>query len=374
MKKAFLRVILFFLLSNVFAVCLAEIPFILDDDDKMLIWANVNNNEGYYIFDTGAYDIFVFDSLENLFEVKTENTWILGKYQPFDYYALNSVSFGDSVFEGNFLVAQLLEEKQFFSESIKGIIGLSIFGNMNFEISFSKKNIYLYNSYESNYSDFCPLLCIDNMLYIQGSFDGSDDILLIDTGDSDCIKTSLRDIYSSRGILFKKVFCNPIREFAAYEDYYLFNYKKISIFDREFFDVLIFSNTTFAQESTGILGMGFLKKYDLFFNRDDKKLYYKFINDKDTPIIVENKPISGILRIDIDFQTFEIIIAEIIENSPSFNAGLRLNDRISAINNYTISELSIDSVINMLRSENISLDVKRDSGKEKLSFFIEKIF
>jgi C-terminal processing protease CtpA/Prc len=120
--------------------------------------------------------------------------------------------------------------------------------------------------------------------------------------------------------------------------------------------------------------MGFLKKYDLFFNRDDKKLYYKFINDKDTPIIVENKPISGILRIDIDFQTFEIIIAEIIENSPSFNAGLRLNDRISAINNYTISELSIDSVINMLRSENISLDVKRDSGKEKLSFFIEKIF
>ncbi len=78
----------------------------------MFAYGIVNDISGYYMLDTGASAMVLFDSVQNLPEIEVEDNtmWMLGKTFESSWHILSKVQLGESELEGEFQAIQPPEE------------------------------------------------------------------------------------------------------------------------------------------------------------------------------------------------------------------------------------------------------------------------
>ncbi len=103
------------------------------------------------------------------------------------------------------------------------------------------------------------------------------------------------------------------------------------------------------KQRTGNLGADILKKFTVIFDYQDAAMYLKKNNRFSETF---EHDMSGIELYVDDKQYNRVFISRVEPASPAEKAGILANDEILSINFASISNYSLDSVINLLKSEN----------------------
>ncbi len=103
------------------------------------------------------------------------------------------------------------------------------------------------------------------------------------------------------------------------------------------------------KQRTGNLGADILKKFTVIFDYQDAAMYLKKNNHYGESF---EHDMSGIELYVDDRQYNRVFISRVEPESPAEKAGILANDEILSINFASITNYSLDSVINLLKSEN----------------------
>jgi hypothetical protein len=263
-------------------------------------------------------------------------------------YALNRIVFGDLELKTrSWLITRSDILNSVKNEGYDGILGTRIFEGYWCELSFSKNKIILHKEKPEYFTGYTPAMILNRYnadFHIPVTIDNRVFYFNIDTGVHN-------GIYFPGGITqFKEA--NEYRRILSDEEVTRYNLVKtgsINILDETYQDLSVMTNSFLAvrwddasYNDIGLLGIAFLKYYDLLFDfRELRKgkttgLYYK----PNTPLderdygsysFIEAAPEFGVLNTGEGNEG--IFIRSLLEDSAAYNDfGLRPGTIVTKIN------------------------------------------
>lgn len=410
-----------------------SIPFDLVNN-LIIIPINVNGVKLNFLLDTGVSETIIF-SLDDAGEVIFNQSQTIkmkgfGKKEDFDAYRCrnNKLAIKDYVDVNHTIYLVLDQEINISSQvgiPVNGIIGYHFFKNNPIKIDYISKRLTILqgtkrqiDKIDKKYSKV-PLSFNDNKPYLQSTttFEPNNESvnskLLIDTGNSDAlwlfkerdnrIKIPNKNIddFLGRGLngdVFGKR--GRIKSFDI-DKYNVEN--PITSFP----DSVVTSSIDLAENRVGSVGNEIMKRFDVVFDYNSNLLYLKKNSNFSEPFLfnmsgieVQHQGLQWIkdsyevnpainnnvfdangekVKNNLQFK-FELkpifIISNIRRNSPAEACGLLRNDILVKINGDEATNLKLQEINNLLKSEddrNIKIEVDRKGQILKFKFQLKSI-
>jgi hypothetical protein len=271
-----------------------EIPFELTDN-RIILKANVNGTSGRFMWDTGAQISEVNCNLDNLdFSRRGRVSWLFldMETESKDFYYLPEITIEGVQLKTKSEITKSGAVKYLFldEEGLDGILGINVFAGYWCEVSFSKRRIILHKKKPSRFGTYVPANLEDSYFRILVDIDEKESPFYVDTGAP--------EIYFPPSVILGKTkdeykkMLSPKRKKSEFsmQSYYMVKTNKISVFDDSFENKTIITNSAMSfggepsiKNARGLLGIEFLKDYDLLFDFTTQPystsgLYYKRIN------------------------------------------------------------------------------------------------
>ncbi len=410
-----------------------SIPFELVNN-LIIIPIQVNGTKLNFLLDTGVSETIIF-SLDDAGEVIFNQSQTIkmkgfGKKEDFDAYRCrnNKLAIKDYIDVNHTIYLVLDQEINISSQvgiPVNGIIGYHFFKNNPIKINYASKRLTILqgtkkqmDKMDKSYSKI-PISFFENKPYLQSiaTFEVNNEKLnsklLIDTGNSDAlwlfkerddaIKIPVKyiDDFLGRGLngdVFGKRGRIKLFEIDKY---------KIENPITSFPDSVITSSINLAENRVGSVGNEIMKRFNVIFDYNSNILYLKKNSDFNTPFLFnmsgievqhqglqwikesyENNPaISNNVydgngekvKNNLQFK-FELkpvfVISNIRKNSPAEACGLLRNDVLVKINSTEATNLKLQEINDLLKSEedkNIKIEVERKGQILRFKFQLKSI-
>ena len=366
---------------------------------NIIIPVVINNSSPLnFIFDTGIRhtiitELYEEDSL-NLNYAREVVLYGLGQGEPLTTFlsTKNSMSIQSLNVDTVSLYAlkqNIFQLSKHLGSKINGMIGYDLIKDYIVKIDYIKKCIYLYNpqSYHvaSSYKKV-PISIIDKKAYMTANVNLSgkdhDVKLLVDTGAELALwlinsnfkhyKIPDKSIYTYIGQgLNGEIFGSVARIDRADIGPYHFKKPIVAFPDSSAIELIIARN-----ERDGTIGSELLRRFHVILNYMDTTMYVKR-NMNYTQRFKYNTTGIEVVQPYPKLPFFEI--AELWDESPAANAGLKVGDKIENIDGQSVSSMSLIEVKDMLRKPagKIKLNITRQEGDElifkKIKFKLFKL-
>ncbi|GMO33525.1 MAG: hypothetical protein Ta2F_09380 [Termitinemataceae bacterium] len=361
MNKLFLRILFLFTLVIIFISCekiqiqeKVEIPFKLENN-RMILDATVNGKTGRFLFDTGATISVIDVNTKNLRYHGYVKWFINDKPKKIKIYKLSEIYFGDIELKTHNQIVKYGPNSEIIkSEGYDGIIGMRTFEGYWMELSFSKNKIILHKEkpdYFTNYSIAKVENKYNDPFYIPVNIDDTDYYFMLDTGVGSAFRFP-------KGIVNTEKQNEIIDVLSIQEEkqHNVYKTKTIKVLGVEFNDSFVVTNSYLAarrrsisSNDLGLLGLTFLKHYDLLFDlRQTRRgkttgLYYKSSSDvNDYGFFRPMKEVPKFVVLNFDFTTEGIVILSVIKDSIAYNKfSIKPGTIITKVNGKPIKEFSL---------------------------------
>ncbi|MDR0374815.1 MAG: hypothetical protein LBH85_03740 [Treponema sp.] len=198
-----------------------------------------------------------------------------------DYYYLPEIIIDGARLKGASEITRTtanLRSRTLEPEGLDGVLGIKVFAGYWCELSFSKKKIILHEKKPARFEKFAPVVLEANYFCIPVDVDEKQSPFIVDTGAQGMhFPPSL--IVGNTENEYRKILL-PIKTRSIY----LVKTNNISIFDETFENKAVVTNSIWnISGPRGLLGIEFLKDYDLLFDFTNLPssadgLYYKRID------------------------------------------------------------------------------------------------
>ena len=395
------------------------IPFQLINN-LIFVPLNINGVDLTFLLDSGVNETILF-SLDNK-EVNfndIEKIKFSGLGESKDIEGLRSdnniVNIGKDFKDFNHTIFIILDESINFSSHVgipvNGIIGYQFFKNHAVQIDYTSKKITVFNKEETfrkrskKFTEF-PISIEGNKPYLMAGVEMTsqkvDSKLLVDLGNSDAIwlfPKLIEDFVYNRpniddylGQGFNgDIFGKRSRIHRLYIGDYVFE-KPLTAMPDEY----SIQNLKLVPNRKGSIGSDILRRFTVIFNYPGKTMYFRKNTNYKDPFLFNKSGLdiqhdgltweSNVVRVETKksnqnpeeikvydakeaFQYSFVLkpkysIAGCRPDSPCFTAGLRKNDKIISINRKKAGNYTLQSINNLLRSDDgtkVNFEVERDS-------------
>ena len=403
-----------------------SVPFKLINN-LVFVPIKVNGVELNFLLDTGVEETILF-SLEEKREVhyfNTEKIFLRGLGSQAAVEGLKSTNnileFGSMKYRNHMFYIVLDPDFNLSSHigiPVNGIIGFQFFRNNLIEINYKKKRIVVYKDNDKNrkktekkYSAI-PITIEKSKPYLKSKVVmDNDEIpvkLLIDIGNSDAVW--LFQNRSERIKVPSKNFNDFLgRGFSGDVEGKRARIQKFEMSEFEFNNPVVafpdsssIKNVTMVVDRMGSVGGEIMRRFDVIFDYQNRKMYLKKNNEYNSPfgynksgVEIQHKGLQWVqetVRLETvplsnnifdsddnkkkDFKYKFVLkpiyeIANVRKNSPAAKAGLQKGDIIILINKSPAYKYSLQEINTLFKSEEekwITLEVERESEILKFSF------
>ncbi|MGU3373714.1 PDZ domain-containing protein [Chryseobacterium sp. M5A1_1a] len=403
----------------------AVIPFQFINN-LIFIPINVNGAELTFLLDTGVAETILF-SLENK-DLK------LGNVEKIKFSGLggnlsidglksdrNTGRIGDVMVNTSMSLYVIIDEEFNISSHVgipvNGVIGYHFFKNHLVYIDYISKKLTIYENTDllkNKIRKFeeLPITIEKNKPYLYGGVemtnDKKDSKLLVDLGNSDAIwlfPALIKNfVYNRPNIddFLGRGFNGDIYgKRSRIHNFYLGDFrfeKPLTAMPDEF----SIQHVNLVENRKGSIGGEIMRRFTVIFDYPNKKLYLRKNRNFDDPfhfnmsgldfkqdglewkqdrvaIETQNLASMGAEGYKNSFQyKFSLkpifSIAGVRKDSPAYEAGLKRDDRIISINGYKSSEMTLENIIELMKSDegkNITMVIQRDTEQLTLRFTLE---
>ncbi len=393
----------------------AKLSFILDTGVSSTILFSLSKTDSLQINNTTQIELQGLGTGGTVEAIKSEN---------------NIIKVGNAI-DVNHTLYVIFDQNINFSPRmgipIHGILGSDFFKNFIVKLNYTTKNVTLYNPRFTSPKackkcEEAPLRFFNGKPYLEVGVSSEErklkQLLLVDSGSSDAIwlfdeanlltenpKNYFEDFLGlglSGGIFGKRSRLDQV-ELGN------FKMKKVNV---AFPDAEAISFAKTIKERDGSLGGAFLKRFTVFFNYGEKKVWFKKNRDFSNPfyynmsgltiehgemdVVKELKqssnfarrsrtaelanPDSGVTVSSYDYYSIKLvpkyIVAEIREGSPAQLAGIVEGDEIITINGKQAYHFTLNELIEIFTTEEgkrISLEILRNDISYIIKFNLERV-
>ncbi|MDQ0065709.1 PDZ domain-containing protein [Chryseobacterium lathyri] len=404
----------------------AVIPFKLINN-LIFIPINVNGAELTFMLDTGIAETILF-SLDNK-EIKLENIEKikfsgLGGNVSIDGFksARNIAKIGDHIINSSMLLFIVIDEEFNISSHIgipvNGVIGYHFFKNHPISIDYTSKKITVYQDASAfkkkvRKFDILPISIEKDKPYINADVEMTREKksskLLIDLGNSDAIwlfPTLIKDFVYNRPNIddyLGRGFNGDIYgKRSRIHNFYLGDFK----FEKPLTampDEYSIQHVNLVKDRKGSVGGEIMRRFSVVFDYKDEKLYLKKNRNFDDPfhfnmsgldfkqdglewqedrVKIEPKKLSETNSETTVINNFQykftlkpiFSVAGVRKDSPAFIAGLKKDDRVITINGSRTSDMTMEKIIGLMKSDegrNITMVIQRKNKEMTFNFVLE---
>jgi PDZ domain len=353
-----------------------------------------------FIFDTGAQNTIFFDKITaDLGQVKYDREI---KVMGADFKDVMMARIGRNAFIGfdNSLSVKkdiivldkdILQIQEIIGEPVHGILGADMLKGLVVHIDYKGSEITLYDGGKFKRDKLKKYTHInahfyEGKPYIDGwvSIDGKDSImlkLLVDTGASISLllhnntHPSLRlPDNAIRGNLGRGL-SGDVTGFVSkthslsFQD---FNFRSMMTFFQEYnYDM---RDTTHVVKRNGIIGNFLLDRFSIFIDYLNNDIYFKPSKKYNKAFTYDR---SGLVIFAHGLNLKDFIIADVLEKSPAYEAGLRPKDVIEKVGYISNENLTLERLNNILSGKpgkTITLKIRRNGVKMKIKFKLRELF
>lgn len=340
----------------------------------------INNKKvnGDFIYDTGAPFFYIDSSfcVENKIKFKNIQKGIIGGIgngTKNTYKIKDTVTYAFKKIKNYSDNSTILNFKSILGKNADGILGVNSFNNKSHKIDYVKREISLidnFNGYDKikfefkNYRILVPLeIRFSNNSYIKGSF-------LLDTGSSITCLTSNHNIDNIEQIQYLSTggTGGETKGFTTYADEIMIgNYKIL----KHLIDISEDSSGSLSStDYAGIIGNDVLDNFDLIIDLKQNYIYIKPNEKFNIHRKFLFKSFSYIDRTDIDDSW---LISYIYIDTDAYKNGLRLNDKVIAIDGELVKNLDrLNFYKNLKIDQKLEFTVIREGKTIKINFALNK--
>jgi predicted aspartyl protease len=378
----------------------ADEEFVLPDgaipilyDGLIYLEGMVEGVKGNFIFDTGAHNLYLDSTwyADNSFDKKRLGKGSLppgaGIHRQEVRLILDTLEFiiQNHAYKTN--IVPIFQLKSICGDLSDGIVGKECFRSHVMEINYTREYMKLHESIDSvNLADYqrIPLKRDDNRLYVPLSVEINDSLtidgnFLLDTGAG--VGVSLTSVtakkYRLNNILTRKTeYFTTQGGVGGESKSFSFRAKRIKIGGFQFDSVAMsYSvNRTGAMSSdkyAGLLGNKILERFDLIIDFINDDLYLKANENHGAPFVFSPSGFAHVYRSKTDSSW---IVVGVYKDSNAEKSGLRINDKIIAVDGKKVSELPFRSLRKYIENRNdIELTIERNGETKALRFKLEPI-
>ncbi|MBU8893356.1 MAG: PDZ domain-containing protein [Bacteroidales bacterium] len=352
----------------------------------------VDSVKGSFVFDTGANN-FYLDTLfyqQNNFRYKNLiNAKIPGAGTSVQdiKVILDSVNFQFSDHYYKTPIVPILSLKPILGDYADGILGLDYFLGKVLQIDYKHEYIKVYDNIDS--ADICEYSKIqyeniDNRLYIPLKIQINDSLKIegkfqldFGSGGSISLTSTSANSYNLHNVINTKIrYWTKYGGIGGESSSYVFKAKLASIGDYHIDDIVMSYSLDTAgamssEKHLGLIGNKILEKFDVLIDFKTNVLYLK-------PNTYFEKPFEfsrlGFSFVDRNETYGAWIVTGFYDGSPAETSGLKIDDRISHINNEPITEISYDQQKELFKElHDIRLTVKRDEKTLNFTFKLQEV-
>ncbi|MDR1219349.1 MAG: hypothetical protein LBK73_07055 [Treponema sp.] len=263
-----------------------EISFELTDSNRIAVNATANGRSGKLYWDTGSYvSLFDCDFDASNFSHKGMMAFYFENPEEVDFYYLPEIIIGGARLKGASEITRTtanLRSRTLEPEGLDGVLGINVFAGYWCELSFSKRKIILHKKKPTRFEEFVPVRLEANYFCISIDVDEKQSPFIVDTG--------AQGMYFPPSVILEKTKNEYRKILLKTRDVYLVKTNEISIFDDIFEHKAVITDSIFRLNESGnisatrgLLGVEFLKDYDLLFDFTNlpfstSGLYYKRID------------------------------------------------------------------------------------------------
>ncbi|MCQ9635721.1 PDZ domain-containing protein [Chryseobacterium sp. WG23] len=404
----------------------AVIPFKLINN-LIFIPININGAELTFLVDTGVSETMLF-SLENK-EIKLENVEKikfsgLGGSLSLDGFKSerNTARIGDAIINTSMSLYIVTNEEFNISPHVgipvNGVIGYHFFKNHPVSIDYLAKKLTVYEDtdlFKKKIKKFeeLPITIEKDKPYLYTDIEMTNEKksskLLIDLGNSDAIwlfPSLIKNfVYNRPNIddFLGRGFNGDIYgKRSRIHNFYIgkFQFEKPLTAMPDEFSI---QHVNLVKDRKGSIGGEIMRRFTIFFDYNNKKLYLKKNRNFDDPfhfnmsgldfkqdgmqwaeerVKIEPKPYAGSMNETYKAESFQynfslkplFSIAGVRKDSPAYKAGLKTDDRLISINGKNASNMTLQKIIELMKSSegrDITIVVQRKNETLKISFTLE---
>ncbi|GAA5035569.1 hypothetical protein GCM10011506_32260 [Marivirga lumbricoides] len=351
-----------------------------------------------FIVDTGVTNTVLIDKVYSdiLDIVPDRKISLIGAAggKEVEAYIVNSISINVFEIVGNNIPLLVLKEdylklQETLGVKIHGILGYDLFKNFIVKIDYASKVLSFYDPIQFNRSlkwysqlnmeveNTKPYITIPVVL--KDSFQLSAK-LLIDTGASHSMmlhqnsnqnihvpKKNIRDILGA-GI------AGTIEGHVGRVDNLSIGKYMLDDVICNFPDSGTYNDVIKSTGRVGTLGGGILKRFKLFFDYQNEKLYYKRSKNFKEPFEYDKSGLTIVAKGEIFLEPY-YEIEEVRKGTPAYEAGIRAKDILLSLNNTKSKNLDLDMINNTLSKKagkKIKIKVKRNDEVIETEFYLEE--
>lgn len=359
------------------------LPIFLNESDTL-----------YFILDTGAENIILFSSEFESMPIDTNNlrkvkVGGIGQGEAIDAFvsANNNIKIG--AIEGSnqnliYIKDDFLKFSDLLGHSVHGILGMSIFQSFVIEVNYFTKEVTFIRQDvfkpKRRYSRI-DLMMNGNKPYVEINLEMHPRInlvsyLLVDLGESKPLSLYL-NTHENIFIPEPSYYTNLGKGLTGLVNGRVARISGLTIDRYElknvitaFPDVEDIKHTSNIEERNGSLGAGIIKKFVSIFDVKNERLYLKRNGFLRQPFMYDK---TGLILVSEGANFDQIIITGVIAGTAGDKAGLKIDDKIIAINDESIEGLKLGSVLNIIeksgRKFNITVLRKGKVITHKLRMF-----
>jgi len=310
-----------------------------------------------------------------------------GDYVMLEAYVINKI---DMVFKGVVGTDQsilVLEEdylrlRNYLGIEVHGLIGYDIFNRFIVEVNYAKKILTLrepgfykppkrYNEIPITIEDTKPYVSADIAINEGTRFAGK---FMIDTGASHAIlinESSNEDIdipEKNFKTIIGRGLGGPISGKISYINEITIDRYSFSDLIASFPDPDSYPDTIGLVYRNGTIGGELLSRFNVLFDYNNEKLYVSKSNRFKKPF---GYNMSGLTVIADGEELKTYKITDVRENSPAFEAGIRIDDTIEFINGSSMDKVGLNEVyklFNFGKGKKINLVISRNGERKNFRF------
>ncbi len=352
----------------------------------------VDSVKGSFVFDTGA-DNFYLDTLfyhQNNFRYKNlTNAKIPGAGTSLQdiIVILDSVNFQFSDHYYKTPIVPVLSLKPILGDYADGILGLDYFSGKVLQIDYKHEYIKVYDNIDSaDIFEYSKIQCenIDDRLYIPLKIQINDSLKLegkfqldFGSGGSISLTSTAANSYNLHNNINTKLrYWTKYGGIGGESSSYVFKAKSASLGDYHINDVVMSYSLDTAgamssEKHLGLLGNEILEKFDVLVDFKTNILYLK-------PNTYFEKPFE-FSRLGFSFvnrnETYGAwIVTGFYDGSSAETSGLKIDDRISHINNKPITEISYEQQKVIFDNvQKLKLTVDRNGTKKVFNVHLQEV-
>ncbi|GEN68504.1 PDZ domain-containing protein [Chryseobacterium rhizosphaerae] len=404
----------------------AVIPFKLINN-LIFIPININGAELTFLVDTGVSETMLFSmenkkiKLENVEKIKFSG---LGGSLSLDGFKSerNTAKIGDAMINTSMSLYIVTNEEFNISPHIgipvNGVIGYHFFKNHPVSIDYVAKKLTVYEDtdlFKKKIKKFeeLPITIEKDKPYLYTDIEMTNEKksskLLIDLGNSDAIwlfPSLIKNfVYNRPNIddFLGRGFNGDIYgKRSRIHNFYIgkFQFEKPLTAMPDEFSI---QHVNLVTDRKGSIGGEIMRRFTIFFDYHNKKLYLKKNRNFDDPfhfnmsgldfkqdgmqwaeerVKIEPKPYSGSMNETFKAESFQynfslkplFSIAGVRKDSPAYKAGLKTDDRLISINGKNASNMTLQKINELMKSSegrDINIVVQRNNETLKISFTLE---